>query len=1211
MTHHHIRRRLTATLGTLCLVMTSVGVAYADEPETTARSTSPTTTANSEVLTTWTHENAVATTDPVAAGEVRTSPYYRASVATTAEPDTAYDSFVYMSVPRSGNGKIGYTEEDGAEFAADAELTMSWTSFEYATDVWVDVTLTTDQPITSADDVVIRPASLKLEKQLVDSSTIRVKVPYNEDGYRFSVEFAPQLFTAYNNGNNKLTTDPSSGQSVHTEPKNSMLVFANPQLSGAASDQLIPSEKDGTIYRPEPGLVNNLNDTTAEIIYFEPGVYYMGSDYHAVLPENVTWVYLAPGAYVKGAFKFLEGENQPSYKVTGYGVLSGEMYVYEPDTTNGYQHNERDNCHVDCVKMLQFESSNTGQTLDLHGITVANPPYHSFVIYAHENGEEIQADLSMTVEGYKQVGAWYWQTDGLELYRDSTMKNTFFHSNDDVLKLYHSNVTVDNTVIWKNENGPVVQWGWTPRDIDNVQVSDTDIIHNRMYWSDVKTNACVFNSSSHWEGGDINRGDPATTVKNMTFTDTRVEGAVNCAIRVYSLSNLENITIDGFAIDEWNNLPLSAQVSLFKRYTDRAGTPVTIGNEVSDGNGLSLHNYTVGGVPILKAGNNWADDELGRLGFDADTWEGWNATADDEPTGPAPSLAVDGLTDGSTLDSRHVTISGTSDAEQVTVRINGVETDAPLTDGTFAMDVTLPNISNRIVVTATGANGVMAVGRYTVNVYGTKIGELTDPTGDDNGPGSYTYPTDGAFNSGSFDLTKFQVFDDGDTIRFVTSVASDIQNPWGGNGMSTQRVNIYLRDGESTTTTPLLPGTNMSASGAWTHAIVAVGRDQEAQFGNAIFGSDLERISDVALDVDPSGHIITSVPASALAGIDLQNAQYQVSMLSHAELGEGIGNVRPVYSAECAQGLNGCPSWVGAYRIGGGAGEPSDELESKDTDTSDSNALDIISGEHDQASVMDWHAGAVVVPYVSLADVTPPNDATPVPTADGNVFFADDWAQSVARTAMKIATADEILVGDFNGDGVDTLALRTGNTYTLLDTNRSGSNSLEVSVGTGHEHAVVGDFNGDGYDDLALRAADSNRFDIHYNLEGIINTETDSSLAFGRASDVPVAGDWNGDGTDSLAVQRGSTFFVSNTLTGGDAETTFIYGRPGDRALAGDFDGDGADSLTILRGNNAFVRNSLSGGNADAQLHFGRTNDVLVAGDWFGEDVDTLAVYRP
>ena len=43
---------------------------------------------------------------------------------------------------------------------------------------------------------------------------------------------------------------------------------------------------------------------------------------------------------------------------------------------------------------------------------------------------------------------------------------------------------------------------------------------------------------------------------------------------------------------------------------------MTIGNEVPDGNGLRLHNYTVGGTAILKAGNNWAADELGRLNFE-------------------------------------------------------------------------------------------------------------------------------------------------------------------------------------------------------------------------------------------------------------------------------------------------------------------------------------------------------------------------------------------------------------------------------------------------------------------------------------------------------------------------------------------------------------------------------------------------------------------
>ena len=32
--------------------------------------------------------------------------------------------------------------------------------------------------------------------------------------------------------------------------------------------------------------------------------------------------------------------------------------------------------------------------------------------------------------------------------------------------------------------------------------------------------------------------------------------------------------------------------------------------------------------------------------------------------------------------------------------------------------------------------------------------ELKDPTGDDNGPGNYVYPTDAAYPKGCFDLTQ-------------------------------------------------------------------------------------------------------------------------------------------------------------------------------------------------------------------------------------------------------------------------------------------------------------------------------------------------------------------------------------------------------------------------------------------------------------------------
>ena len=40
-----------------------------------------------------------------------------------------------------------------------------------------------------------------------------------------------------------------------------------------------------------------------------------------------------------------------------------------------------------------------------------------------------------------------------------------------------------------------------------------------------------------------------------------------------------------------------------------------------------------------------------------------------------------------------------------------------------------------------------------------QVFEMTDPTGDDNGPGTYVYPTNDVFKPGVFDLTKFRVID--------------------------------------------------------------------------------------------------------------------------------------------------------------------------------------------------------------------------------------------------------------------------------------------------------------------------------------------------------------------------------------------------------------------------------------------------------------------
>jgi hypothetical protein len=91
-----------------------------------------------------------------------------------------------------------------------------------------------------------------------------------------------------------------------------------------------------------------------------------------------------------------------------------------------------------------------------------------------------------------------------------------------------------------------------------------------------------------------------------------------------------------------------------------------------------------------------------------------------------------------------------------------------------------------------------------------------------------------------------------------------------------------------------------------------------------------------------------------------------VAMFGNAESSEGIGNVRPVYDG--GYWAAGDPSWVKEWRFGGGAGVFDGSTPSRDTDTSDPNALDVIVREgQSQAAVLDWHAASpVVVPMVEL-----------------------------------------------------------------------------------------------------------------------------------------------------------------------------------------------------------------------------------------------------
>ncbi|WP_345761184.1 glucodextranase DOMON-like domain-containing protein [Diaminobutyricibacter sp. McL0608] len=191
---------------------------------------------------------------------------------------------------------------------------------------------------------------------------------------------------------------------------------------------------------------------------------------------------------------------------------------------------------------------------------------------------------------------------------------------------------------------------------------------------------------------------------------------------------------------------------------------------------------------------------------------------------------VDGTAAGATI-----TVAGTvaphavvdvadvaTDGNSVTTHAKAIAAD----DGSFSIDLTAAAGTNVLVVTSTAPGGGTAqTVRSVVNdvVNGTLIFTSDDPTGDDNGPGTYAYPTSGDFHPGAFDLTKFQVYDTGTTVTFRVQTAD--LTPTFGSTNGAQLVDVYVGqpNAASTSTASSYPGMNYQVSPAWSRLIEAQG----------------------------------------------------------------------------------------------------------------------------------------------------------------------------------------------------------------------------------------------------------------------------------------------------------------------------------------------------------------------------------------------------
>jgi glucoamylase len=203
----------------------------------------------------------------------------------------------------------------------------------------------------------------------------------------------------------------------------------------------------------------------------------------------------------------------------------------------------------------------------------------------------------------------------------------------------------------------------------------------------------------------------------------------------------------------------------------------------------------------------------------------------------ALNVTITAPANGSTLAATSTTVTGTT-APGAKVSVESVDSTsgAPSSvtstkagkDGSFSATVPIGFGSNAITVGAS-THGLGSTGYAQVTVSneggGTTVLDVSDPAGDDNGPGTYQYPTDSAFQPGAFDLTRFQVLSDGTTAYLRTTIANLTPTFGQVDGAQLLDVFVHVPGAATTSTAAPFPTRNysISSSGAWSQMLEVQG----------------------------------------------------------------------------------------------------------------------------------------------------------------------------------------------------------------------------------------------------------------------------------------------------------------------------------------------------------------------------------------------------
>jgi hypothetical protein len=147
--------------------------------------------------------------------------------------------------------------------------------------------------------------------------------------------------------------------------------------------------------------------------------------------------------------------------------------------------------------------------------------------------------------------------------------------------------------------------------------------------------------------------------------------------------------------------------------------------------------------------------------------------------------------------------------------------------------------------------------------------------------------------------------------------------------------------------------------------------------------------------------------------------------------------------------------------------------------------------------------------------------------SDGFVYIRDTNTQGMADLEFFFGNPGDVpLVGDFDGDGRDTVSIWRPSEARVFIINELGEDGkglgaadFDFYIGDPGDMPFVGDFDGDGIDTIGLHRESTG---FVYFTNTLATGSADLSFFYGNPGDRIIAGDWDGDGDDTVGAYRPS-----------------------------------------------------------------------------------------